>query len=54
MEDKDAREETTREESAESATEEAAEKTLMPTSEALRKKMDELYERYGDAFRRLR
>lgn len=49
MEDKD-----TREETAETTQEETAEKTLMPTSEALRKKMDELYERYGDAFRRLR
>ncbi|MDD9827563.1 MAG: hypothetical protein OXU92_04160 [Deltaproteobacteria bacterium] len=54
MEDKSDRDETTREESPASATGEAAEKTLMPTSEALRKKMDELYERYGDAFRRLR
>jgi len=54
MEDKSERDETTRDESTSSVTEEAAEKTLMPTSEALRKAMDELYERYGDAFRRLR
>ena len=54
MDDKSDRDETTRDESTASGTGEAAEKTLMPTSEALRKKMDELYERYGDAFRRLR
>lgn len=54
MEDKDERDDTAREESTASGTGETAEKTLMPNSKALRKKMDELYERYGDAFRRLR
>lgn len=45
MEDKDTRDETPREESAE--------EKPQPTSQSLREEMDELYERYGDAFRRL-
>jgi len=46
MEDKDARDETAQEESTEGKPQ--------PTSKSLREEMDELYERYGDAFRMLR
>jgi len=54
MEDKGERDETTREESAASVTGETAEEPVTPASKSLREEMDELYERYGDAFRRLR
>jgi len=54
MEDKSERDETTREESTESVPGEPAEEPVTPDSKSLREEMDELYERYGDAFRRLR